>query len=87
MKCKQPRSMATGTLTTKPTKNAFIRLLGRCIFCGTRMNKIVKPQEWGETHPLYVCMTPSLEQHNGVQHSQHKPSVEKGEQLCLNLIP
>lgn len=85
MKCRLPRGVAVCTLTTHPTKNRFIRLSGKCEACGTKMGRVVKPETWGEKHPLYGCMKPSVEQHNGVEVPQPKCSVEKGEQLCLGL--
>lgn len=85
MKCQLPRGVGMGTLTPQPTKNSFLRLMGDCEVCSTRMGRIVKPENWSETHPLYVCMKPSLEAHNGEEVPQRGCSVERGEQLCLNL--
>jgi hypothetical protein len=85
LKCRQPRSPAQGTLTTQPTKNDFIRLMGQCACCGTRMNKIIKPADWHANHPLQAYLQPSVKQHNVAQQTQPKPSVEQGGQLWLNL--
>ena len=87
LKCRKPQQVALGSLNTIPTKNDFIRLTGLCRCCGCTINKIVKPLEWGEKHPLYLCMKPSLKQHNGVQQPPPSCSIEKGGQLCLDLTP
>lgn len=87
MKCRHPRGVVAGTLTLQPTKNTFLRLMGNCGVCGTRMGQIVKPEKWGKTHPLFVCMQASVVEHNGAQQTQRACSVEKGVQLCLNLPP
>ena len=85
LKCRAPRFLVQGSIITEPTKNQFIRLMGRCACCDTKMSKVVKPENWGVNHPLYVCMQPSVGVYKVQQQSQPKCSVEKGEQLCLSL--
>ncbi|RYG59036.1 MAG: DNA-binding protein [Alphaproteobacteria bacterium] len=84
MKCRMPRGVLVGSVTTEPTVK-FLKVKGQCEVCGTRMSKMVNPQYWSHKHPLYACMKPSVKPHNGEYVSQRSCPVEKGGQLCLNL--
>ena len=84
-RCREAREVAAGSLDTQPTRNRMMRLTGRCGVCGGKVNKVVKPDLWGPEHPLYPCMNASVQQHSGTQPPQPECSVEKGEQLCLDL--
>lgn len=87
LKCRTPRFMLEGSLYTQPTKNRFIRLMGQCACCGSKMSKVVKPENWVLIHPLYLCTQPSVGEHKVQQQNQPQCSIQKGEQLCLNLTP
>lgn len=84
MKCRSPQPVRKDSLTVK-TEPKFLRLCACCESCGTRMNKRVVPEKWGEEHPLYLYIQPSDTPHNGKSLSQRSCPVEKGGQLCLNL--
>jgi len=85
MKCQCPRHIQPNTLTTIPTANKLLRLSGACATCGSKMNKVIKPKEWGEKHPLYRFMKDGTEQHGGENQPHRSCSFEEGEQLCLNI--
>lgn len=87
LKCRLPRGVQQGTLTTQNTRNNFLRLCGRCDTCGCKTNKVIKPEKWGQNHPLYVCIKPSVEQHSGTLSPQPECQSQQGDQLWLDLTP
>lgn len=86
-RCRVAREASGESLGVHTALNGMMHLKGNCKACGGKMNKVVKPSEWGPEHQLYQCMNASMQQHNGTQLPQRKCLTEKGDQLCLNLTP
>jgi hypothetical protein len=86
LKCRLPRGVKQGTLTAVPIPK-FIQLKACCDVCGGKVSKVVKPETWGENHPFYPYIQPSIEPHNGRPQPQPTCQLQKGAQLCLDLTP
>jgi hypothetical protein len=52
-KCRKPRIPNLETLKIKKQLTKAIKSFGRCVVCGTCMNKTISSKNWTENHPLH----------------------------------
>nr|MBI1231871.1 helix-turn-helix domain-containing protein [Cytophagales bacterium] len=87
MKCRKPRKpkINSGNATHLPNKT--VRFQGRCETCSSKINRSIKAAEWTPQHPFASYLHDALKQHDGEPLMPLKSSIQKGEQLCLNITP
>lgn len=84
-KCRVPQEPILNSLTSQITPHKMLHISGKCSVCHTKVNKLVNPKKLDENHPFYHYIQTDKKQHSVARQSQPKCSVQKKEQLCLNL--
>lgn len=83
--CQWPRTPKVGSAIITPLPNDCISFKAICSECGNKMNRSIRGAEWTQNYPLAAFLSDATGEHIGVQPTHRECTLQKEEQVCLNI--